>query len=148
LPPSSKAGDAATHATSAVAANDHDSPPPAAGLALDDLFDNLGSGELKYAARCADLSGQWVELQAYVTRSHDDRCWMAVDQPGACPDCAPVPVAALQLPGFELPSGVTPDTGTLQRLRGQLSYGFAIGADGYASFLRLESAQWLDAEQT
>ncbi len=146
MPRSSGGTDAKAPAASAVAPIDPGAP--ATPLALDDLFDNVGSGELRYASRCSELSGQWVELQAYVTRSHDDRCWMAVDQPGACPDCAPVPVAALQLPGFAPPAGSTPEVATLQRLRGQPSYGFAIGADGYASFLRLESAQWIEDEQT
>ena len=47
-------------------------------------------------------------------------------------------VASLQLPGFELPPGTSTDVALT--LRGRLSYGFLIGEDGYASFLRLEQA--------
>jgi hypothetical protein len=104
---------------------------------MHDLFDQQGGG-LAYAALCGELSGEWVQFQAFVVRTHDDTRWMVVDQAGACPDCAPVPVASLQLPGFELPPGTSTDVALT--LRGRLSYGFLIGEDGYASFLRLEQA--------
>ena len=42
------------------------------------------------------------------------------------------------LHGFELPPGTSTDVALT--LRGRLSYGFLIGEDGYASFLRLEQA--------
>ena len=84
------------------------------------------------------LTGEWVQLSAFIVRTHDDTRWMAVDQTGACPDCSPSPVAAIQLPGVELAPGIS--TELPLRLRGHLSYGLLIGEDGYASFLRLEQA--------
>lgn len=67
---------------------------------------------------------------------------VAIAQAGACPDCSPSPVAAIQLPGFELPPGTSTDLSLL--LRGKLSCGFLIGEDGYASFLRLEQAHFFE----
>jgi hypothetical protein len=118
---------------------------PAPGvLTMDDLFDHRGSERLAYSARCGHLSGGWLQLETLVTRNHDGSRWLAVDRPGACPDCSAVPVAALQLPGFEPPAGLDPDRPL--RLRGRLSYGFAVDADGQASFLRLEEATLVPAE--
>jgi len=110
-----------------------------ATLKLDDLFDEIGTERLHYSARCGRLSGGWLQFDTLVSRSHDGSRWLAVDQPGACPDCAAVPVAALDLPGFEPPSGT--DAARPLRLRGRLSYGFAVDAEGNASFLRLEQAE-------
>ncbi|MBC7780126.1 MAG: hypothetical protein H7125_08470 [Proteobacteria bacterium] len=105
---------------------------------LEHLFDGLGTGDLRFAASCTERSGAWVTLDGYVARTHDDRGWVLVDQPGACPDCSPVPVAAVQLPGFA--PAVTPDPAVSSTLHGRLSFGFRIGADGTASFLRLDHA--------
>ena len=111
---------------------------PPEPMALLDLFDRHGTDALGYAPLCSTLSGKWVRISAFIVRTHDDTRWMLVDQAGACPDCAPVPVASLQLPGFELPPGTSTDVALT--LRGRLSYGFLVGEDGYASFLRLEQA--------
>jgi hypothetical protein len=115
-------------------------PPDCTVVPLDlpDLFDRHGTDALGYGPLCESLSGEWIQLSAFVVRTHDDTRWMLVDQAGACPDCSPVPVAALQLPGFDPPAGTPTDTAL--PLRGRLSYGFVIGDDGYASFLRLEHA--------
>lgn len=117
-----------------------------AALTMDDLFDHRGSDRLAYSARCGHLSGGWLQFETLVARNHDGSRWIAVDQPGACPDCSAVPVAALQLPGFEPPAGLDPDRPL--RLRGRLSYGFAVDADGHASFLRLEDAELVPANAT
>jgi hypothetical protein len=114
----------------------HGCPPEP--MELLDLFDRHGTDALGYAPLCSTLSGKWVRISAFIVRTHDDTRWMLVDQAGACPDCAPVPVASLQLPGFELPPGTSTDVALT--LRGRLSYGFLVGEDGYASFLRLEQA--------
>lgn len=105
---------------------------------MEDLFDGCGTDALAYAPLCEALSGEWVQLSGFVVRAHDDSRWLLVDQPGACPDCAPAPVPTLHLPGFELPGGTATEARLL--LRGRLSHGFRIGDDGYASFLRLEQA--------
>lgn len=108
-------------------------------LNMEDLFERRGTDDLGYAVDlCEALTGEWVQLSAFVARTHDDTRWMAVDHAGACPDCSPSPVAAIQLPGFDMPPEGAP--GSMHLLRGRLSYGFLIGEDGYASFLRLEQA--------
>lgn len=114
-------------------------PADAAPLTIDDLFDGLGTERLAYAPRCRVLSGGWLQVQTLVARSHDGRRWLAVDQAGACPDCAAAPVAAMELPGFTPPAGSDPNQPL--HLRGRLAYGFAIDVEGQASFLRLEDAE-------
>ncbi len=107
-----------------------------------DLFDGLGSAELAFGKRAAELSGATVSIRGYVVIPHQDmgaQACLLVDAPGACPDCAPVPVPAIHLPGF-----TAGPAAQAVRLRGRLTYGFAVAADGYASFLRLEDAS-LDA---
>ncbi len=120
--------------------------PEAVPLAFDDLFSRSGTDALGYAPLCSTLSGAWVQLRAFVVRTHDDTRWMMVDQAGACPDCSPVPVASLQLPGFDLPPGAPADVPL--PLRGRLSWGFQVGEDGYASFLRLEQAQLVEGTES
>lgn len=113
--------------------------PAGQAVALDELFDDLGTERLRYSARCCALNGAWVQFEAHVAPTHDGSGWLVVDQAGACPDCSPVPVAALQLPGFA-PEGRDTDERRLT-LRGRLSYGFAVDDHGNASFLRLEDAR-------
>jgi hypothetical protein len=96
-------------------------------LKFSELFEGLG-----YSERCQALSGAEVEIAGYVVDTHDGRAQMLVAEPGGCPHCSPVP--AIALPAFKIkPGAVT--------LRGVLSYGFFMGADGDASFLRLEKAR-------
>ena len=96
-------------------------------LKLSDLFEGLS-----YSARCGELSGTTVEITGYVVDTHDGSAQMLVAGPGGCPHCSPVPAVAL--PAFKIkPGAVT--------LRGVLSYGFLIDAQGSASFLRLEDAR-------
>jgi len=109
-------------------------------VGFDDLFTGRGSDELAFSERAAALSGADVEIRGWLVPLHGEGGRYAlVDTPGACPDCAPVPVAAVQLPGFRAGAGVT--TASPVRLRGRLSYGYARAADGSGSFLRLESAR-------
>ena len=100
-------------------------------LKFSDLFEDLG-----YSARCAELSGTEVEIAGFVAESHDGGVRMLVAQPGGCPDCSPVPVPAITLPAFRLDNA----KGAVM-LRGTLSYGFLVDAQGNASLLRLESAR-------
>lgn len=109
-------------------------------LKFSDLFEGLGSTELRYGARCEALSGRQVEMRGYLSAVHDgSHDVLLVNEPGACPDCTPLPVAALLLPGFF----VSPEmkTETPVKLRGTLSFGFATDREGKASFLRLEGAR-------
>jgi hypothetical protein len=107
-------------------------------LKFSDLFEGIGTPELAYSQDiCRALSGQDVELAGWLSLSHPGKGRvMLVSEPGVCPDCSPLPVACLDLPGFQPPRGPT-----AVRLRGRLSYGFRCEADGTASFLRLEEAR-------
>ena len=109
-------------------------------IAFDDLFTGRGSDSLAFSPRAASLSGAAVQIRGYLVPMHaePDR-YVLVDVPGACPDCAPAPVASIHLPGFRVSAGMKVSAAV--RLRGRLSYGFAIADDGCASFLRLEDAQ-------
>ena len=106
-------------------------------LKFTDLFEGLGTAELRFAGRCPDYSGQEVEIRGWLSQAHDgSRAVMLVNRQGDCPDCSPAPVAAVILPGFKLPKRAA---GAVT-LRGRLSYGFAV-RDGIASYLRLERAR-------
>jgi hypothetical protein len=94
-------------------------------------FSELFEG-LEYSPRCEQLSGRTVEIAGYVVDTHDGSAQMLVAEQGGCPHCSPVP--AIALPACRIPNG--PAT-----LRGVLSYGFCIDADGAGSFLRLEKAR-------
>jgi hypothetical protein len=102
-----------------------------------DLFEGLGTEELAYnIKRCELLSGGEVEIVGYLSPSHDGSGdVMLVSRPGDCPDCTPVPVAAILLPGFTAKEAADP-----VKLRGKLSYGLRMDQDK-ASFLRLEEAR-------
>lgn len=100
-------------------------------LKWSELFEDFG-----YSARCAALSGSEVDITGFVTESHDGCVQMLVAQPGGCPDCSPVPIPAITLPAFRLENAKGP-----VMLRGVLSYGFVVDAQGRASFLRLEKAR-------
>lgn len=104
-------------------------------IGFDDLFAGRGSAELAFSERAAALSGTEVEIRGFLVPLHTGR-FALVDTPGACPDCAPAPVAAIHLPGFR-----AAPTASAVRLRGRLAYGFEIAADGAASFLRIENAR-------
>lgn len=106
-------------------------------LKFSDLFDGLGTEGLRYSELCKAWSGREIELAGYLTRAHVEAGQvLLVNEPGACPDCSPAPVACLALPGFSFTSAETP-----VRLRGRLAYGFALDAQGNGSFLRLEGAR-------
>ena len=100
-------------------------------LKFSELFEGFG-----YSARCAELSGSEVEIAGFVADSHDGSLQMLVAEPGGCPDCSPVPIPAITLPAFRLENAKGP-----VMLRGVLSYGFLVDAEGRASFLRLEEAR-------
>src|SRR4051812_12684360 len=93
-------------------------------LSFKELFDGLGTQALNYSGRCADLDGKDVELKGYLSRVHDgSQDVLLVNEPGACPDCSAVPVAALLLCGFKMKK--IPGEKAV-KVRGTLSYGFRI----------------------
>ena len=111
-------------------------------LKFSDLFDGLGSAELRYSERCKTLSGREVEIEGYLSRAHPESGQtLLVCEPGACPDCSPAPVACLYLPGFSAGTRGTTTGASAVRLRGRLSFGLARDREGNASYLRLEEAR-------
>jgi hypothetical protein len=112
-------------------------------LDFDDLFEGRGTAALGYRASAGALDGGSVAIAGFVVPVHGrEHRFLLVDVPGACPDCSPAPVPALALPGFhELPRVLATDTRVV--LSGRLGVGFAIDADGDASYLRLHDARLL-----
>jgi hypothetical protein len=103
-----------------------------------DLFTGLGKGELAHSDRAAALAGAVVEIYGWLVPLHGEPGRYAlVDRPGACPDRAATPVAAIQLPDFC--ADISHEAPV--RLRGRLSFGFAVAKDGFVSFMRLENAR-------
>jgi hypothetical protein len=108
-------------------------------ISFRDLFDYIGTERMTFSRRAESLSGKDVELRGYVVAMHsDERQITLAGEAGVCPDCAEKPVPYVHLPGFS-PAG---DLFSPQavRLKGRLSYGFAVAAEGFATFLRLENA--------
>jgi hypothetical protein len=107
-------------------------------LRFQDLFNGLDDdAELGFDPRAAAFSGEDVEIRGYLTPLHDGGRYALVNATGECPDCGAV--AAIHLPDFR--PAAAPNGAAAVRLRGRLEYGFAIAADGYASFLRLAEAR-------
>src|ERR1051326_9469863 len=72
-------------------------------LKFSDLFEGLGTAELRFGSRCPDYSGQEVEIRGWLAQAHDgSRTVMLVNRPGDCPDCSATPVAAGILPRFRV----------------------------------------------
>jgi hypothetical protein len=119
-----------------------DPAPLALGFA--DLFDQLGTEDLRYSAAAQTLSGRDVAIEGFLAHAHGPRpTLLLVDQPGVCPDCSPAPAAVIALPG----ASSAPSEGADRPVRvvGRLDYGFRIDA-GVASILRIENATVFPAE--
>lgn len=124
-------------------------PTARAGLAAQplavtfaDLFDDLGTVDVRYSAAAQGLSGREVMIEGFLSLPHGFTSILSlVDQPGACPDCSPVPVAVIALPGTRPPMRAGEEEDTV-RVVGKLDYGLRI-ADGVASMLRIEAARLL-----
>ena len=101
-----------------------------------DLFDHLGTVDLRYSAAMAALDGRDVSIEGYLSHPHVPGGDLSlVDQPGLCPDCSPVPAAAICLPGARAP--LTADGGPgLILVSGRLEFGLRI-VNGTASMLRI-----------
>ena len=113
-------------------------------LGFADLFDHLGTDEVRYSAAAKHLSGRDVTIEGFLSPAHGPRpTLLLVDQPGLCPDCSPVPAAVITLPG----ASCAPREGDERPVRvvGRLDYGYRIDA-GVASFLRIEGAALEPAE--
>ena len=107
-------------------------------LSFADLFDHLGTEEVRYSSAAKTLSGSDVSIEGFISHAHGPRpAMLLVDQPGICPDCAPVPPAVITLVGT--PSILCEGTEQSVRIVGRLDYGFRIDA-GVASILRIEDA--------
>lgn len=109
-------------------------------ISFRDLFDHIGTERMTFSKRAEKLSGLEVELRGYVVAMHSDaRQITLAGAAGVCPDCAEKPVAYVHLPGYNPGAGLFAPQAV--RLKGTLSYGFAVAPEGYASFLRLENAR-------
>ena len=121
-------------------------PPDPAPLVLgfDDLFDHLGTDDLRYSETAKTLSGRAVAIEGFLAHAHGPKSAMLlVDQPGLCPDCSPAPAAVITLSGARsLPQS---DGSLPVRVVGKLDYGFRID-EGIASMLRIESASIVQPE--
>ena len=105
-----------------------------------DLFDHLGTVDLRYSATIAALDGRDVVIEGYLSHPHAPGHHLSlVDQPGLCPDCSPVPAAAICLPGARAP--LTADDGP----RPILEFGLRI-VNGTASILRIMASTIRPAE--
>jgi hypothetical protein len=106
-------------------------------LGFADLFDHLGTDDLRYGAAAQTLSGHLVAIEGFLAHAHGPRpAMLLVDQPGLCPDCAPAPAAVITLAGARsFPQSVERPV----RVVGRLDYGFRID-HGVASILRIEGA--------
>ena len=108
-------------------------------ISLRELFDHIGTRRMTFSKRAEALSGEEVEVRGYLAAMHADTRQITLSaEAGVCPDCAEDPVPYLHLPGFVPGSGLFSPQAV--RLKGRLSYGFAVAPEGYASFLRLEHA--------
>ena len=108
-------------------------------LGFADLFDRLGTVDLRYSATLAALDGRDVSIEGYPSHPHVPGGDLSlVDQPGLCPDCSPVPAAAICLPGARAP--IVADGGSrLILVSGRLEFGLRI-VNGTASMLRIMAA--------
>ena len=107
-------------------------------LRFADLFDHLGTDDLRYSAAAQALSGRDIAIEGYLSHAHGPRpAILLIDQPGLCPDCSPAPAAVITLQG----ASPFPREGEDRPVRvvGRLDYGFRIDA-GIASILRIEDA--------
>ena len=103
-----------------------------------DLFDDLGTDALRYSAAARELSGHAVRIEGFLSQQHGPHSALSlVDQPGVCPDCAPVPAAVIALPRAR--PVLREGDNELVCVIGRLDYGFRIEA-GIASMLRIEGA--------
>jgi hypothetical protein len=122
-----------------------DAEPLALGFA--DLFDHLGTLEIRYSDAARALSGRDVMIEGYLAHTHGAHgartSALLVDQPGLCPDCSPAPAAVITLMGGAAfaPAGEERPV----RVVGRLDYGFRIDA-GVASMLRILAATVLPIE--
>jgi hypothetical protein len=108
-------------------------------ITLRELFDHIGTRRMTFSRRAEALSGEEVEVRGYLVAMHADARQITLSaEAGVCPDCAEYPVPYLHLPGFAPGGGLFSPQAV--RLKGRLSYGFAVAPEGYASFLRLEHA--------
>jgi hypothetical protein len=107
-------------------------------LGFADLFDHLGTDDLRYSETAKACSGRDIVIQGFLSHAHGPRpSMLLVDQPGLCPDCSPIPSPAITLFG----TAPVPQEGEPRPVRvfGRLDYGFRID-EGVASFLRIEGA--------
>jgi hypothetical protein len=111
-------------------------------LRFEDLFDHIGTLDLRYSTAARELSGREVVIDGFLAPAHGPHARLSlVDQQGLCPDCSPV--AAISLLDARAPMRAG-DDGPV-RVRGRLDWGLRVD-DGIASMLRIENAAVLPVE--
>jgi hypothetical protein len=111
---------------------------PPLPVSFTDLFDGIGTFDINFSCAAQDLSGRQVVIAGFLTQPHGGQSGtLLVNEPGACPDCSPVPVPAITVSGLRVQPREGDDS--VCRIRGRLDYGFRLD-EGVASFLRIEQA--------
>jgi len=136
-------------------------------ITFDDLYIGRGTLDMGFHPQLDALDGSPVVVSGVVAPSHDhddhddhqgqrdhrhgERSKPAplilMDDSGQCPDCAPVPVATIQVEGLpNLPAGCVPGR-TVLTVAGRLEYGYAVDSTGHASFVRVIGASLIGPDQ-
>ncbi len=127
-------------------------------ISFDDLYVGRATLDMAFHPNLKALSGRTVVLTGVLAPGHDHDIdagghghdprrvapLIITDAPGHCPDCAPAPVATLQVSGLDaLPADAVPGE-TMLTLTGTLEFGYAVDQTGHASFIRLTRASLVD----
>ena len=133
-------------------------------ITFDDLYVGRGTLDMAFHPQLDALDGSPVVVSGVVAPSHDhddhqgqhdhrqgERSMPAslilMDDSGQCPDCAPVPVATIEVEGLaNLPAGCVPGR-TVLTVAGRLEYGYAVDSTGHASFVRVVGASLIGPDQ-
>ena len=128
-------------------------------ITFDDLYVRRGTLDMSFHPGLKALDGRRVVLRGVIAPTHDhhdlrfdagshgDReegatteLLVIMDEAGQCPDCAPVPIATVQVSGLrKLPDSCVPGQ-TMLTVTGTLEFGYAVDASGHASFVRVTGA--------
>ncbi|MEZ5785488.1 MAG: hypothetical protein R3D62_03140 [Xanthobacteraceae bacterium] len=127
-------------------------------ITFDDLYVGRGTLDMAFHPELTALNGRPVVLSGVLApihdhhdnaHGHDDHPpvsapLLIMDEIGQCPDCAPAPVATVQVSGLDaVPVHAIPGQ-TMLTIMGTLEFGYAVDKSGHASFLRLTRASLVD----
>jgi hypothetical protein len=120
-------------------------------ITFDDLYIQRGTLEMAFHPDLPALDGSAVVISGVMAPCHDHfdshhaernehGPLILMDDSGHCPDCAPVPVATVEIVGLDAPPPECIPGQTVLTVRGRLEYGFAVDSAGNASFVRVTGA--------